>query len=37
MTNDEVSYLKSQFNIDSLDELKETGYVIVNEDGLRLP
>jgi hypothetical protein len=37
VTNDEVSFLKSQFNIDSLEELLETGYIIVNEDGIRLP
>lgn len=29
--------LKKQFHIDSLEELKETGYILINEDGLRLP
>jgi hypothetical protein len=26
-----------KFNVSSVEELKETGYILINEDGLRLP
>jgi len=33
----DLQNLKMQFHIDSLEEMAETGYILINEDGLRLP
>jgi len=34
---DSVESLRKQFNIGSTDELREIGYILINEDGIRLP
>lgn len=33
----DIGDLKSQFSIGSKEELQETSYILINEDGIRIP
>lgn len=37
LDKDDLQNLKTHFHIDNLEELSQTGYILINEDGLRLP